>query len=493
MAVRTRTRYMDGIASRLDAHHDGRQHKTDTPIEVPYRRASTIDLDAALGTTAGTNGSVRLWRTVVLNPKESKPAREFAPGGQAEMWTLNGQTHNARSDRHFGSKKVGLDALRGHLVVEVELDELSPDAKSLVVTTARNNRARRQLGAKIEDAIDQVLRDDDRLKELNQEIREEAFRKASSQRIAGLDKALRAFGLLVKRKREITVDGPEKEDALEPITAKAPDPISPLHDHPQEIFQFRTTLRSRIRVERGHTSSVLLEADAVDGYFDGSGTILSLQLVPDLGEKLRVVSRDSLEGGRMRVHMRATKDAPLVETQLIASCLPPDAAAPLTASIPVEIIEDGARRKNGDRRKNKKEKKEVEEDAPPDVVVAYREDPEYSWAGLSLDWTVETVGEYKNGIAYVNGDFADLAKLRDELPKQRHNDITNLYVAPVGMTLVGLKESEENPPKDSDDKDIDLHEHYRNAALQSAALSSLFAIRYMNDKTTLLGSSDDED
>jgi hypothetical protein len=206
MAVRTR--YMDGIASRLQAHHNDRQHKTQTEIQVPYRRSSTIDLDADLGVAPGTHGTVRLWRTVILNPKEPNPAREFAPAGQAEMWTLNGQTHNARGDRHFGSKRVGLDALRGHLVVEVELDGLSPDAKSLVVTTARTNRARRDLGAKIETAIDQVLSDDDELQRLNQSIREEAFRKASSQRIKGLDKALRAFGLLIKRAKRSPVDGP---------------------------------------------------------------------------------------------------------------------------------------------------------------------------------------------------------------------------------------------------------------------------------------------
>ena len=60
------------------------------------------------------------------------------------------------------------------------------------------------------------------------------------------------------------------------------------------------------------------------------------------------------------------------------------------------------------------------------------------------------------------------------------------------MTLVGLAESEQNAPKGEDGKDLELHEHFRTAALRSAALSSLFAIRYMN-KSGMLGAMPDED
>jgi hypothetical protein len=235
----------------------------------------------------------------------------------------------------------------------------------------------------------------------------------------------------------------------------------------------------------------LLEADAVDDYFnDEQGSALSLQFVPDLGEKLRIVARDSLEGGRMRIRLRAVKDAPTVETQLIASCLPPNAEAPLSAAIAVEIVEDEPRRRRDGREKNS-EIEDLEEEAPPQVVVAYEEHPEHSWAKHGLDWTSETVGQYKNEIAYVNGDFVELAKLRGELPKHRHNDITNLYVAPVGMTLVGLCESERNPPRNTAGEDVVLHDHYRSAALRSAALSSLFSIRYINERS-LLGLGDED-
>jgi hypothetical protein len=487
MAVRIRT--MDGIASRLQAHHNDRQHKTTSEIRVPYRQSSIVDLDAELGEPAGTYGHVRVWRTVVLNPKESNPAREFAPSSAAEMWTLNGQTHHTRSDRHFAAKRIGLDGLQGHLVVEVELDGLSADAKSLIVATTRTSRAHRAIGARMEQAIDQVIHDDDHLQELNQQIREEAFKKASEQRIAGLDNALRAFGLFLKRKKTKFVDviGPLTKKAEPTINVTPPPPISPLHPHPKDVFQFRTAFRSTIHVKRGGTATVQLEVDATDGYFDGAGTTLSLQFVPDLGEKLRVVSQDALQGGRMRIWLRSAKDAPLVATKLIASCLPANAAAPFSAAIPVEIVEAKPRRTRPGTGK-RRQAVEVEEDAPPPVVVAYENDAEHSWQRHGLaDWTVDTIGEYKKGIAFVNGDYTELASLRDDLPKERHADITNIYVAPVGMTIVGLEESQQSAPNE-----VELHPHYRDAALKAAALSSLFAIKYMNNRS-LIGGPDEGD
>lgn len=479
MAVKTR--FMDGIASRLAAHHADRQHKSRSGIEVPYRRPSTIDLSAEIN-DGNDYGKVKLWRTVVMNSGQSNPAREFAPSSSAELWTLNGQTHNKRSDRHFGSKRVGLDALIGHLVVEVELDGLSADAKSMIITTGRHHRAKRALGDRLEEAIDRDLAGDTRLQELNREVREEAFRKVSQHRISGLDKALRAFNLLVKRPRTVRKPG-KKGGASPPPRPKPLEPISPLHEHPAEVFQFRTVFRKAVHVQRGHCASVQLEADAVDGYFDeGNPTALSLQFVPDLGEKLRMVGLDSLEGGRMRIRFRAAKDAPLTETQLAASCLPPNASAPLSAVIPVEVVEAREPRKRP-LGSTQRTHEEVEEDAPPTVVVAYEEarGEGHSWeqAGLS-DWTHETVGQYKTGIAYINGDYVELTKVRDALPREQHADITNVYIAPLAMTLVGLAESETSAPKDEDGNDLVLHDHFRASALRSAALSALFAIRYMD-------------
>ncbi len=494
-----RTRYMDGIASRLHAHHVDRQHKRETGISVPYRRWSLLDLGAEVG-DGGDYGTVRVWRTVVLNPGEANPAREFAPASRAEAWMLNGQTHNTRSDRHFASKRIGLDALVGHLTVEVELDGLTADAKSLIVTTGRHSRAHRRLGDRLEEAIDRVLAEDDELKALNRQIRDEAFRKASNQQIQGLDRALKAFGLMIRRKRKVRRREDEPGGPRPRPNPKPLEPISPLHPHPTDVFQFRTVLRQTVKTKRGHRGSALLEVDAVDGYFDGGlPTSLSLQFVPDLGEKLRIVSIDSLESGRMRIRFRASKDAPLTTTQLVASCLPPTASLPLTASIPVELIAEPSQSTSHGkgRTKTKVREEEIEEEGPPPVVVAYEHatDAGPSWADSGLsDWTYETIGSYRSGVAYINGDYADLRKLRAELPRERHPDITHVYIAPLAMTLVGLAESENNAPKDDDNNEIMLHAHFRNAALRSAALSSLFAIRYMNKSGLLdLSSNDGED
>jgi hypothetical protein len=478
-------RYMSGSSSRLAAHYAERQHKSAAGIHVPYRRFTELDLDAVMGEPAGTLGSVRVWRTIVLHDKESKPAREFAPPRGAEVWTLNGQTHVTRSDAHFKSKRVGLDALVGHLLVAVDLDGLSADAKADVITTGRHTRAQREIGTRLEDAVDQVLGEDDQLEHWNTKIREAAFKKAASQQIAGLEKALRAFSLTFKRKKTIPVPGTGDRKYARP-QPKLPDPISPLHEHPRDVFGFRMVVRDTIKVRRGSTGSVQLEADALDGYFDDANR-LSLQFVADLGDKLRIVGRDSLEGGRMRIRMKATRDAPLVAVKLNATCVTP--VQVLTAVIDVEVVEPTARKAPRDSDNSKGQQQEIEIETPPPVEVHYQYDKDHSWLE---GWNEETVGEYKTGIAHINGDYSELVNLRKELPKSAHDDITNVYIAPIAMTIVGLADAERDAPKDADNGEIELPDHFRRAAMRSAALSSIFALRYMNKSGGFLVGSDDE-
>lgn len=484
MATKTRAkrRYMSGISSRLNAHYNARQHKEETDFNVPYRRFTDLSLDAVMGEPAGTSGTVRVWRTVVLHEKYRNPAREFATSRSAEMWTLNGQTHVTRSDLHFRNKRVNLEALVGHLLVEVELDGLSPDAKAQVITTGRHTMAQRALGSRLEEAIDQVLAEDDQLLQWESTIRDAAFKLAASQRIAGLDAALRAFGLTFRKKETILVPGPGR-GRTDPPELKVLAPISPLYDHPTQIFQFRKVLRERIKVRRGATASVLLEADARDGYFDDPKR-LSLQFIPDLGDLVRIVGRDSLKDGRMRVRFKAAKDAPIANLKLNASCVTPTRI--LNAEIEVEVAEPTPKPKGTKRGRGMREK-EVEVDVPPPVQVHYQDHPDFPWPDA---WNEETVGEYDAGVARINGDYSELATLRKELPIAKRDDITNVYIAPIAMTIVGLAEAEREAPQDGSGHEIELPEHFRRAALRSAALSSIFAIRYMHKSGGLLADLD---
>jgi hypothetical protein len=479
-------RLMSGSSSRLAANHAARQHKAAAGVQVPYRRATDVDLDVVMNEPTGALGTVRVWRTLVMHDTERLPAREFAPSVGAEVWTLNGQTHVTRSDAHFKNKRVGLDGLVGHLLVEVELDWLSPDAKSDVITTGRHTKAQREIGTRLEEAIDEVLAEDDELQEWNTKIHEEAFKRAASQQITGLRAALRAFNLTFKGKKKIVVPGSGTATRPRPHPTPPP-PISPLYPYPKDVFGFRMVVRDTIRVKRGSTASVQLEADGIDGYFDDPAR-LSLQFVPDLGEKLRVVGRDSLVDGRMRIRMKAATDAPITEVSLHATCLTPDKI--LNADVAVEVVEPATRPGTQRKKSTGRKEEEVEAETPPHVEVHYKDDPEHPWLP---GWTDQTVGEYQAGVAHINGDYKELVDLRNDLGKNQHEDVTNVYIAPIAMMLVGIADAETEAPKDEKGNDVALHDHYRNAALRSAALSSIFAIRYMRRKSGLLRLLDDED
>ncbi len=154
----------------------------------------------------------------------------------------------------------------------------------------------------------------------------------------------------------------------------------------------------------------------------------------------------------------------------------------LNAEVDVAICEPSttSHQKRG---KGSRREEEIEVDAPPPVEVHYQGDPEHPWPE---NWTAATVGEYNAGVAHINGDYNELVKLRKDLSKNEQADITSIYIAPIAMTIVGLEDAERDAPSGSDGQESELPDHFRKAALRSAALSSIFAIRFMHKRGTLL-------
>lgn len=472
-------RLMSGNTARLERAYSGRRPRRPGKNEIllPHRRTSRIDLDAWIG-DGRPYGFVEVTTTVVRQEGTNRGNELYVPAKEAEAWTLNGQRHHARSRLHFGQEPIRLDALRDHLIVEVRLDGLSPDAKALTLTTDRQGAAEREVRFQLEAAIDNLLGTDPELRALDKAAREEALRQAASSRMADLDRELTQFDFFVRKERvhirvRKTIDKIKRQRAPKVEL----NPISPLHSHPT-FLRFRKKLREVLRVAPGATTSVLIEADAVDGYFDVTRQP-TFTFHPAVGSALQVYATDELRHGRMRVRIKARSDAALGATALIATYLPPSAAAPLTTQIAVEIAERSPRKRGGDGRKRTVYEKHEEERAlPPAYQIVFADrSPRWEECGLH-HWTEETVGEYRNDVAYVNGSYRPVTRLLREVKPSQHHEYLTLYLAPIIMTLVGFAKEEANPPKDEETGEaVALHESYRSAALQGAALSAIFTIR----------------
>lgn len=475
------SRHMAGNASRLQRIHEGRPGGSPgkNPIHAPHRRTSQINLDAWIE-DGHTYGTVDVVTTFVNQDGTTRGNELYSPPKEAEVWTLNGQRHHARSRLHFGQEPIRLEAIRDNLLVDVQLDGLSADAKALIITTDRQGAAEREARFALERAIDDLLATDADLRALDERARDAALAAAASSSRKDLDRELSQFQHFVrtetvKRRVRTTKKVPVKRERGPKIELA---PISPLLEHPT-FLRFRKNFRDVVRVAPGRTASVLLEADAVDGYFNGNRQP-AFVLHPELGTALRVISTDVLKDGRMRVRLRAASHAAIGKARFVASYLPPNAGAPLTTEIDVEIREPTPRKpgQGKEREVETWEEHEEERPAPPryHVLFEHRE-PTWSSAGMA-HWTDEAVGEYKTDVAYVNGDYGPLKHLLDAVPTAKQDEYLGLYLAPIIMTLVGLAKKESDPPKDEDSGEpIALHDGYREAALEGVALSSIFTIR----------------
>lgn len=474
--------YMAGNASRLQRIHEGRPGGSPgkNPIYAPHRRTSQIDLDAWIE-DGHTYGTVNVITTFVHQDGTSRGNELYSPPKEAEIWTLNGQRHHARSRLHFGQEPIRLEAIRDNLLVDVQLDGLSADAKALIITTDRQGAAEREARFALEKAIDDLLATDTDLRALDERARDAALAAAASSSRKDLDRELSQFQHFVRTE---TIKRRVRATKKVPVTReRGPKiklaPISPLLEHPT-FMRFRKNFREVVRVTPGRTASVLLEADAIDGYFDGNRQP-AFVLHPELGSALRVVSTDVLKEGRMRVRLRAAPHAALGAARFVASYLPPNGTAPLTTEIDVEIREPAPRKPGRGKEREVETWEEHEEDrpAPPRYHVLFKEREPATWASAGMShWSEETVGEYKTDVAYVNGDYGPLKHLLDAVPTAKQDEYLGLYLAPIIMTLVGLAKKESDPPKDEDSGEpIALHDGYREAALEGVALSSIFTIR----------------
>ena len=337
--------YLGGITSRLQRNYDGRRKavsKTDE-VRVPYRRTKTVEMDAFIG-DGKQHGSIEITLNYVTQEGNSYPSEQFVPAKEAELWTLHGQRHFARPRIHFGQAPIKFEAIRNNLVVEVKLDQLSPDDKANILTTDRQGAAERAIRFKLEEAIDEQIAGDGELQTLNEAALSEAFAKAAGSGLEDLKRELVQFENLVRKvsrkvKVKKTVMQPGGKRPRPPV--KPLLPISPLNPHPT-FLRFRKEFREVIHITPGGTASVLIEADAVDGYFNGA-VQPSYQFNPATGLALAVYSKEDLQDGRMRVRMKASATAAFGKTQLTAAYLPPNASAPLTTVIDVEIAPPKAR------------------------------------------------------------------------------------------------------------------------------------------------------
>lgn len=366
---------------------------------VEYQGTVDVTLEHEAGST---NTKVNYW---VMKPNPEKPGASaveaYVNQYRPIAFTFNGQTHGTE-ERRFISDRLGFPYLAKSLIIQVELDHLSSQARRSLMSSTRDRL--KQLGF-YEDLCEEIakaLSQDEELIRLDGVRKEQILSKHSDverekmkQRFARLMDRFNA-GIDAFAKARSTGGGGGRR----PPTPGNRAPLAPLptKDDPTFIKIGNTQKPIPIRLDR--QALIRLESDAPDGYLT-SHVHAKITVDCDPDGVLKLHSRSDFKGGRSRLTVGPTEKAKDGDSGTLTVVLftPKDEALRAKATFVVEKAEDLPTSGSGQKSKI---------DVPEPIEIYKSEWPEFGWNEASVAEVKVSATDTK---IYVNMDNQHLARL----------------------------------------------------------------------------------
>ena len=221
-----------------------------------------------LGHAAGdTSVKVNYW--VLKSDPERKgasPIDAYVDPYKPVTYTFFGQTHGT-DDRRFIAERLSLPHLAKYLIVQVELDRLTPHARRELLSTTRDRLKQLSFYTLMREQISTALSQDEDLIRLNEARKEELLSKHSEQEQSKMQER---FARLMERfSAGIDViargkGGTDKSRKTSEPVSRTPLAPLPTKDRPTYITIANTQKPILMRPERH--AVLRLESDAPDGY-----------------------------------------------------------------------------------------------------------------------------------------------------------------------------------------------------------------------------------
>jgi hypothetical protein len=267
-----------------------------------------VELSNSVDIRLGASGSdlvrVNYW---VVKAKSDEPGgtpiASYVDPFRPISFTFNGQTHGTE-ERRFTAERLSLPYLAKFLIIQIELDHLSPQARRSLLSTTRDRLKQLPFYDDMREAIASALADDEDLVRLNDERKEQLLAKHSESEQA---KMRERFARLMERFRagiDVVAAGKGVEaQGRKRTTTGSRDPLEPLPTRPEPTFIRIANVQKPIPVRIDRLALVRLESDAPDGYLSDH-IHASLTLGCDPEELLTLISRSDFRGGRSRITVR---------------------------------------------------------------------------------------------------------------------------------------------------------------------------------------------
>lgn len=276
----------------------------------------------------------------VLEPSaKSAPNKGFVNGAKPIVLTVNGQTH-AEWSATILRKNAELTHLTPRMVVHIDCDDLSLDAKRVLFVSNREESRKGQVQNMILAEMLAALKSDDKLVQLEEEARlagtkqkDEVAEREVRQEVARM---LRLFGFSAAEPAGTSKSqkGETGKPSVSPKPRPSPEPIQ-LNEPPSFV---EIVGDDEVSFYPGQRRYLRIRTDANSKYHDATDTQKSRFSFLVEGEHLRVAGSTELREGHMRFIVAASDGATIGDSGKIVVELRPPHAPTLSSSIEYTIV-----------------------------------------------------------------------------------------------------------------------------------------------------------
>jgi hypothetical protein len=328
------TRVVLGNKVRLDVGPKGNDP------EIAWRGSGTVDLTKAHGKDLGRL-RVNYWvvRRPMDSTRKSDPTLAYVTADSAVTVTLNGQRHEAER-RAWLREKLAFPYLAKNLIVQVDIDELSPPARRDLFSSSRERMVDGPMKALVYDEAVAALRQDTELRRLESEMRDRAMSKGAQEIGDKVRRKLAKYvNTLLKNKTQPLLVGSGAAQTVAPPPRPPRPPSPPRSTDDTNLPNVPTDIRFErdpITITEGKRTTVWVHLDAKNGYLQRHEEDLKVTFTPELEGKVLDVGKSELLAGKSLWTLAAHDDAPLTEGEIEAMLMTPNGL--LQANARVRVI-----------------------------------------------------------------------------------------------------------------------------------------------------------
>jgi hypothetical protein len=447
----------------------GLLHLLNNPGTSDYSDIRTVDLGPAAGRI--------VLQYFVLNEQTDPDA--YTTSDQGLTITLNGQRQITK-DRLWLRRQLELFYLFRRLVVLVDGTGLTNAAKRDVFSSTRETGVDSPLTKTILDRVVQELLDDENLFDLDENAKQRTLEAATKTTTERVKKQLAAqIGAYLKGTLPGVKGGRKKKTRKR---GKAPGRPRSVDDSLMlELPTDLDILNDPLEIEPGTTTPLRLHINAKNDFLPRHGDGLSIVVGPELKDYVKVLSKGRLLGGRVRITLEASMDAPVMSSSL--------KVALVVESLGLLLIDEG--KINVVEPKDEDPDKDTKKGGEPNIEVSWvgRD----KWDTFAPVWDAETVGDCyiyrddpvnKTAITKVewvlNEAFAPYEKIIEDkkLGEMAMKTFREGYEYPVlfGLFRQRLAEEEKEKEADNEGKLIDIPDDYVRGERARMARAVLMAM-----------------